>query len=46
MDTDELNAVECPACGSPDVMHLGCLGNLDHFRCCDCGADFSVEDEQ
>jgi len=33
---------ECPACNGPG-MPLGGLGNLSHFRCRDCGIDFSQE---
>lgn len=38
-DTD----IECPACGqeqAPEECFLGTLGNLDHFRCRGCGAQF------
>lgn len=30
----------CPACSGPGVL-LGSLGSLRHFRCRDCGIDFS-----
>ena len=34
--------VECPACADADaVVELGTLGNLQHFRCKACGAQFS-----
>jgi predicted nucleic acid-binding Zn-ribbon protein len=33
--------VECAACGSLTVTHLGQLGPRVHFRCRDCGMDFS-----
>jgi transposase-like protein len=33
--------VECPACGSPDNTVLGILGTRQHFRCRDCGMDYS-----
>lgn len=32
----------CPGCGGPGVP-LGQLGNRSHFRCRDCGVDFSHE---
>jgi len=31
---------ECPVCGGPG-MYLGSLGNKEHFRCRNCGAEFS-----
>lgn len=32
----------CPHCGSDDAPnYLGRLGTRDHFRCVDCGGDFS-----
>lgn len=31
---------ECPACGGPGVP-MGGLGNLEYFRCRNCGAQFS-----
>ena len=33
--------VECYACDGPGV-YLGSLGDLVHFRCRDCGAEYSV----
>jgi tRNA(Ile2) C34 agmatinyltransferase TiaS len=30
----------CPACDGPGFL-LGGLGNLTHYRCRDCGVDFS-----
>jgi hypothetical protein len=34
----------CPACGNEDDnVHLGDLGGRHHFRCRDCGTEFSVE---
>lgn len=36
----EEESVECPACGG-DGIPLGALGNLQHFRCQDCGSQFS-----
>lgn len=33
---------ECPACGGPGVP-LGTLGRLAHFRCRDCGTNFSQD---
>jgi transposase-like protein len=38
--TDEVN---CPVCGGPG-MELGTLGNRQHFRCRNCGMDFSRHD--
>lgn len=42
-DTDD--APTCPACGGPGVL-LGTLGRLEHFRCRDCGAEFSRRPDQ
>jgi len=39
----EEGSPECPACGGPGVA-LGSLGNRAHFRCRNCGMDFSHED--
>jgi Zn ribbon nucleic-acid-binding protein len=36
----------CPACNSPDADFLGTLGSLDHYRCCDCGIDYSAQHEE
>lgn len=36
----EQEAPSCPACNGPGV-YMGTLGNLDHFRCRNCGMDFS-----
>lgn len=42
-DFDEpLDNPECPACGGPGVP-LGSLGRRMHFRCRNCGYDFSQE---
>lgn len=30
----------CPACGGHSRL-LGCLGHTRHYRCMDCGTDFS-----
>jgi hypothetical protein len=30
----------CPVCGGPGVA-LGTLGNLNHFRCSNCGTDYN-----
>lgn len=35
----------CPCCDSPTATFLGCLGTLAHYRCRDCGADYSLADE-
>jgi len=35
------NTRECPQCGGVG-MELGVLGDLQHFRCHDCGAKFNV----
>lgn len=32
----------CPACDSGDAKFLGTLGSLHHFRCYDCGMEYSV----
>ena len=31
---------ECPLCGGP-AASMGTLGRREHFRCRDCGAEFS-----
>jgi DNA-directed RNA polymerase subunit RPC12/RpoP len=31
---------QCPVCGGPSY-ELGTLGNREHFRCQNCGMDFS-----
>ena len=35
----------CPACGG-DGVYLGGLGNRKHYRCRQCGIDFSSEDAE
>jgi len=45
--SDESNARDekmsfCPACGGQGA-HLGSLGRREHFRCRDCGMDYSHE---
>lgn len=35
---------ECPTCGGPGVS-LGNLGKRVHYRCRNCGIDFSHEEE-
>lgn len=35
----------CPLCGGP-LVYLGPLGNLEHFRCRNCGAECSHEYEE
>ncbi len=35
----------CPMCGEAGATPLGTLGSLDHYRCRDCGADFSSADQ-
>jgi hypothetical protein len=37
---EEPESADCPACGGPGVP-LGALGNLEHFRCRNCGIDFN-----
>jgi transposase-like protein len=32
----------CPACGSPYAVEMGELGNRIHYRCRDCGMDYSM----
>lgn len=41
-DDEPLENPECPACGGPGVP-LGSLGRRMHFRCRNCGYDFSEE---
>lgn len=40
-----MTPTECPACNGPGVL-LGTLGSRSHFRCRDCGLDFSAEVER
>ena len=48
VSTNELSGLErelvamCPMCSGPGVL-LGSLGRLNHFRCRNCGWDFSEE---
>lgn len=42
---DEDPAPECSACGGP-LVELGALGNRMHYRCRNCGADFSADISQ
>lgn len=35
--------MHCEYCGSHNLEFLGLLGNVDHFRCRDCGMDHSEE---
>jgi hypothetical protein len=39
-DEDEYGDAECPACGGEGVP-MGTLGSLQHFRCRQCGINFS-----
>jgi len=34
--------IDCPMCISSPPMFLGLMGNQAHFRCQDCGIDFSI----
>jgi hypothetical protein len=44
MDDDSIGEVpSCPACDGPGVP-LGSLGQLQHFRCRNCGIDFNSKD--
>jgi predicted RNA-binding Zn-ribbon protein involved in translation (DUF1610 family)/transposase-like protein len=36
--------VFCPVCGGPGV-YMGTLGSRDHYRCRNCGIDFSIDHE-
>ena len=38
-----MNECECPGCGSPEATILGQLGSLEHYRCRQCGMDYSAE---
>lgn len=43
IDIDDFVAdPNCPTCGGPGAL-LGALGRRVHFRCRDCGLDFSLE---
>lgn len=35
----------CPVCGAEGATALGTLGDLDHYRCRDCGTDFTSDDQ-
>ena len=39
------DAPECPACGGPGKL-LGPLGKLTHYRCRNCGMDFSTKEKK
>jgi len=43
-DDDEDEPAECPVCGGPGVI-LGTLGTRVHYRCRDCGMEFSHTDD-
>jgi hypothetical protein len=43
-DTEAVEPPACPACGGPGVP-LGALGRRAHFRCRNCGIDFSHLEE-
>lgn len=38
--------ITCPGCGSCEATFLGALGSRNHFRCRDCGVDFSVTESE
>lgn len=38
---DDPEPEHCPACDSDRTESLGVLGNLEHFHCRQCGAQFS-----
>lgn len=40
LDLNDIDDPSCPACGGVTGL-LGQLGNRLHFRCIDCGIDFS-----
>lgn len=42
---DEDESPACPACDGPGTL-LGKLGKLDHYRCRNCGMEFSVQSEE
>ena len=33
----------CPACGDGDLHPLGALGNMEYYRCRNCGAEVRRE---
>jgi hypothetical protein len=41
-EADSIDHVVCGACGGEGA-YMGTLGNLEHFRCVNCGIDFSRE---
>ena len=45
-ETNDRIASACPMCGAAGATPLGTLGSLDHYRCRDCGADFSSADQE
>jgi DNA-directed RNA polymerase subunit RPC12/RpoP len=44
LDDDEDEPVQCPVCPGEGVI-LGALGTRVHYRCRDCGMEFSRDDE-
>jgi len=44
-EPDEPGYAGCPACGGDGVL-LGALGNRKHYRCRQCGMDFSQEEAE
>jgi len=42
---NEYEGTTCPACDGPGA-YLGTLGRLDHWRCRDCGAQFSLPTQE
>jgi hypothetical protein len=38
---DDDAQASCPLCGAGDAPLLGILGNVRHYRCCDCGWTFA-----
>lgn len=44
-DEEEYEIAECPVCGGPGLL-LGQLGNRVHYRCRNCGMDFSERGDE
>lgn len=38
-----IDAPYCPVCPHGSGVHLGRMGMHDHYRCCNCGIDWTLE---
>jgi len=46
IDGDDADDVECPACGGQRIERMGSLGKRTHYRCGNCGMQFSSTTER